>query len=189
MAIYKDRRSNLKSFTMVELVVVIIVIGILAYISAPQINKAIEKSRQAEAIEVLARIYRGYKILVIDGFLDESSYRYNPSSARRLTNQTSGTWNPVIAGADWDWEVLEFDGNPNSYADYFYFDFLPNGIPAAQAGGGPPGRNCASEWNSFLSSSNNLALAVRRNSDGSKDCVKYIYIDCQTGSITKSSSY
>ena len=50
-----------KAFTLIELLVVVLIIGILAAVALPQYEKTVEKTRMAEAIQMLHQIYNAYE--------------------------------------------------------------------------------------------------------------------------------
>ena len=53
-----SRKNSLMGFTLIELMVVVLIIGILASIALPSYGKVIEKSRTVEAISRLNAIYK-----------------------------------------------------------------------------------------------------------------------------------
>ncbi len=82
------KRTSQKGFSLVELMVVVAIIGVLASIAVPQVNKFIAKARQSEAKTNLASYYTAQKAFqseygvydsrfVAIGYAPEGELRYN----------------------------------------------------------------------------------------------------------------
>ena len=69
----KNKRSK-KGFTLIELLVVVLIIGILASVALPQYEKAVEKSRAAEAWATLNAIMKAEGIKNMEEGTDTTTY-------------------------------------------------------------------------------------------------------------------
>ncbi len=111
----KKSLRNQKGFSLVELMVVVAIIGILAAIAVPSLNKYMAKSRQSEAKLSLASIYTAEKAFFAEynvydsrlraiGFVPEGKIRYNVgfSAAGTVANATNGYAPTTAPAADFD---------------------------------------------------------------------------------------
>lgn len=91
-------------FTLAELLIVVIIIGILASIALPNFTKASERAKVKDAQAVLASIHSAERVY----YLDETRYGTDTSlyvTNHYLTNpDPGGTTNP-----DWDFAVTSPD--------------------------------------------------------------------------------
>ncbi|WP_316963671.1 type IV pilin protein [Bdellovibrio bacteriovorus] len=85
---FSSKRKSQSGFSLVELMVVVAIIGILASIAIPSINKYMAKARQAEAKTNLSSLYTAEKAFVAEfnaytggfqvvGYNPEGQLRYN----------------------------------------------------------------------------------------------------------------
>ena len=78
--------SNKRAFTLIELLVVVLIIGILAAVAVPQYQKAVEKSRIAEARIMLNAIYKGYQLCILQNGTDSDKCTLDENNAGNVNN-------------------------------------------------------------------------------------------------------
>ena len=102
--------NNQKGFSLVELMVVVAIIGILAAIAVPSINKYMAKARQSEAKSNLSSIYSANKVFFSDyniydiqfsviGYRPEGRLRYNigwnGDASKTVAQLNAAGWTPT----------------------------------------------------------------------------------------------
>ena len=89
------KMQNNAGFTLIELLVVVLIIGILAAIALPQYTKAVERSRMAEAVQVLGDLATAQSIFYMqhNGFANGVSDLNNRGDVTISSSLSeSGKW-------------------------------------------------------------------------------------------------
>jgi prepilin-type N-terminal cleavage/methylation domain-containing protein len=182
-----------KSFTLVEIMVAVIIVGILVTIALPGFIKNAEESRQTEAIDILTRMYKGYRALITEEVINNdgnfingtAADMFNPDESNTVPNNPSGR-------SDMSWKALGFPQNVNYEHTnlYFSYDFLKGGESSesrSNCTGSPPTAEAPCPW----------GIAYRKRSNAwvggthlyPVNFNKRIYIIMSNGAIVKSSEY
>lgn len=99
MNVSKLKKSQ-AGFSLVELMVVVAIIGVLAAVAVPQINKYIAKARQSEAKTILSSIYTSEKAFYAEYTAYHSVFRaigYSPEGKLRYNAGFSAAGTPATA--------------------------------------------------------------------------------------------
>ncbi|MCX5667365.1 MAG: prepilin-type N-terminal cleavage/methylation domain-containing protein [Candidatus Omnitrophica bacterium] len=118
-------RRNSKGFTLVELIVVIIVIGVLAAIGTPTMTAMVARAKKSEAVTALGTIRTAERLYAL-----EHSGNYAPVLYTEWA--TGGALNQYIGHGDLNGKYY----NENAYS---VVCILPNTFIARAKGGGSGG--------------------------------------------------
>lgn len=104
---FKQVQVREQGFTLVELLIVVIIIGILASIGVPQYMKTIEKARGGEAWAGIQQVQSGEKI-----YYAENGFYL--STAAPMTDTEEGVLDISLPQSKWGFKVTTTD----KYANY-----------------------------------------------------------------------
>ena len=103
-----------KAFTLIELLVVVLIVGILSAVALPQYERAVERSRAAEARIMLNNVWKNYQLCVLayPNSANENCAMYD--FPKWTSVDIAGTWSISEENA-WvntkDWQYGSDDGN------------------------------------------------------------------------------
>ena len=102
----KSKTSYKQGFTLIELLVVILIIGILAAVAVPQYQKAVEKSRAAEAITLLKAMVQAQQVYYLANGNYADSFNELDLDIPFTGEEVSGSAAWADYGAIKDWIVF-----------------------------------------------------------------------------------
>ena len=105
-------KTNITGFTLIEILVVVLIVGILAAIALPQYQRAVEKARAVEAKELLDTVYKAEQMFFLTNGSYASSFSDLDVDIPWAETSTWGDWFSVAKGNE-RW-VINLERGTNS---------------------------------------------------------------------------
>ena len=117
---------NNKGFTLIELVIIMVILGVLAAVAVPRLGSSIDSSEEASEEAVIGNLRSALEVYAMEQVVNTSnkSYPSNPFSSLDDKSRVKLTGNTGDGGSPWGYDTgpnkiyhLRNDGN---YADWTY---------------------------------------------------------------------
>ena len=119
-------KMNNKGFTLIELVIIMVILGVLAAVAVPRLGSSIDSSEEASEEAVIGNLRSALEVYAMEQVVNTSnkSYPSNPFSSLDDKSRVKLTGNTGDGGSPWGYDTgpnkiyhLRNDGN---YADWTY---------------------------------------------------------------------